>query len=54
MIIKENFIYLFIFLFGYGIYGAGITASNNFQDFIYLILPIPFFLSIFLFKKSND
>ena len=54
MIIKENFIYLFIILFGYGIYGAGITANQNYQDFLYFILPIPFFLSIFLIKKDND
>ena len=54
MIIRENFIYLFIFLFGYGLYGAGITANNNFQDLIYFIVPIPFFLSIYLFKKNNE
>lgn len=53
MIIRENFIYLFIFLFGYGLYGAGITANNNFQDLIYFIAPIPFFLLIYLFKKNK-
>ena len=52
--IRENLIYLFIFLFGYGLYGAGITSNNNSQDLIYLIIPIPFFLSIYLFNKNNE
>tara|TARA_B100000787_G_scaffold11354_2_gene8466 strand:- start:3322 stop:5187 length:1866 start_codon:yes stop_codon:yes gene_type:complete len=53
MIIRENQIYFFIFLIGYGIYGAGITVKNN-LDLFYLLSPIAFFLSIFLFKKENE
>ena len=53
MTIKENQIYFFIFLFGYGFFGAGITFNHN-LDIVYLLSPVPFFLSIFFLKKENE
>jgi hypothetical protein len=53
VIIKENQIYFFIFLIGYGYFGAGITVKND-LDILYLLSPLVFFSSIFLFKKEDE
>jgi hypothetical protein len=53
MIIKENLIYYFIFLFGYGVFGAGIAINNNLEIF-YLLTPLIFFSLIFILNNENE
>ena len=53
MIIRENLIYYFIFLFGYGVFGAGIVENHNYR-IIYLLAPLFFFTLIFFLNKENE
>lgn len=53
MIIRENLIYYFTFLFGYGLFGAGVVKNHDYQ-IIYLLAPLFFFALLFFLNKENE
>lgn len=53
MIIRENLIYYFTFLFGYGVFGAGVVKNHDY-GIIYLLAPLFFFALLFFLNKENE
>ena len=53
MIIKENLLYSFIFIFGYGVFAGGLPIDTNLKIF-HLISPLIFFSLVFLFNKNDE
>jgi hypothetical protein len=53
MIIRENLIYYFTFLFGYGLFGAGVVKNHDYE-IIYLLAPLFFFALLFFLNKENE